>query len=75
MKILIFRLFFWSKNERVQQKNKLSFFNKFRMFKPGYNTHFLEVSAYVSPEVTTNGSFRDKKKYKNLALLRLFLEI
>ena len=34
------------------------------MLKPGYNTHFLEVSAYFSPKVTTNGSFRDKKKQK-----------
>ena len=31
------------------------------MLMPDLNTHFLEVGAHVSPNVTTNGSFRDKQ--------------
>ena len=40
--------------------------DKFRMFKAGSGTFFLEVSAHVSLKVAPNSSFRDKKNHGNL---------
>ena len=53
-----------AETETCDKKNR-SFSDEFGMIMQGSDTYFLEVSSYVSLEVATDNSFRDKETVKN----------